>query len=525
MPRIEKEVRRRRSFAIIAHPDAGKTTITEKLLLYGGAIHLAGHVRAKKDRKSTRSDWMSLEQERGISISTTSLQFEYKDHVLNLLDTPGHEDFSEDTYRTLMAVDAAVMLLDAARGVEPQTIKLFQICKEKNIPIFTFINKMDMPSLNPFELLDNIEKVLRIVPIPMVWPMGSGPDFKGFYDMQKKKIHTFERKKGGASTSVESISGLEDAGLAELMGEKQLEQFKEEVEISTEAIAPFNMEKFRKGEMTPVYFGSAITNFGVQYLLDQFISLAPSPSAILTDDGEIVEPTNDDFNAFVFKLQANMNRQHRDRVAFVRILSGKFNRGMVVKNIRLAKDVKLSSPVSFFGQERNTVDEAWPGDIIGLINPGLYRIGDVLCSGKELMFSPLPKFAPDIFVKLISTDTSKLKQFRKGLNELAEEGVVQVFNLSDQQPILGAVGPLQFEVFKFRLEDEYKAPCRLESTQYEASRWVSQNHLDKFSRFDKIVRDEKNNPVVLFESQYRIESFMAQNPEVTLSMHPLQKPD
>ncbi|MCB1199148.1 MAG: peptide chain release factor 3 [Leptospiraceae bacterium] len=518
--KIEKEVARRRSFAIIAHPDAGKTTLTEKLLLYGGAIHLAGHVRAKKDRKSTRSDWMTMEQERGISVSTTSLQFEYNAHILNLLDTPGHEDFSEDTYRTLMAVDFAVMTLDGGKGVEPQTIKLFQICRERNIPIFTFINKMDMPARSPFELLDEVEKVLGITAVPMVWPMGSGRDFRGYYDLNAKKVSLFEKTTGGAFRAPEKVSGLDDPELISAMDEQLYATFKEEVQISQEAILPFSIEEFKRGAMTPVYFGSAITNFGVQFLLDEFIRLAPSPSPVLTDDGNVIAPTDSAFTAFVFKLQANMNRQHRDRVAFVRIVSGKFERGMTVKVPRLNKEVKLTSPVAFFGQERNTVDIAWAGDIIGLINPGTYRIGDVLCTGDEPKFNPLPKFAPDIFAKLVSTDTSKLKQFRKGLTELSEEGVVQVFNPGDQTPILGAVGQLQFEVFKFRLEDEYGAKVRLESTPFECSRWVKEQDLEKFSRFDSVVRDERGNPVILFESQYRMQNFMNQHPEVLLSIHP-----
>lgn len=520
LERQKQEIKRRRAFAIIAHPDAGKTTLTEKLLLYGGAIHLAGHVRSKKDRRSTRSDWMSLEQERGISVSTAALQFEYNDYILNLLDTPGHEDFSEDTYRTLMAVDSAIMLLDAAKGVEPQTIKLFRICRERGIPIFTFINKMDMPARDPFELLDNVESVLGIEAVPLCWPMGSGSDFKGFYDLTDKYLHRFEKVKGGMHRSPESTTGIDDPELVDLMGESLYKVFREGVEIASSALAPFDIEKFKKGQMTPVFFGSAVTNFGVEHLLKNFIEMAPSPGPVELENSQYIHPEDSDFTAFVFKLQANMNKAHRDRVAFVRITSGRFERGMSVRVPRLEKDVKLSSPVAFFGQERSTIDEAWPGDIIGLINPGLYRIGDVLCTGNPPDFHPLPRFAPDLFANLVLTDTGKSKQFRKGISELAEEGVVQVFNVQDPTPIIGVVGELQFEVFRYRMQDEYGAPVRLENLPYECSRWIKQEDLSRLTRFDKTVVDERGNTVVLFESQYRLKAFQDNNPEVELRVHP-----
>ncbi len=518
---LPEKIAQRRAFAIIAHPDAGKTTLTEKLLLYGGAIHLAGHVRAKKDRKSTKSDWMSMEQERGISISTAAMQFEYNGFVMNLLDTPGHQDFSEDTYRTLMAVDSAVMLLDGSRGVEPQTIKLFHICRERGIPIFTFINKMDMPAKNPFELIDEVEKVLGISAVPLTWPMGSGKDFRGFYDLEKDEVHLFEKsEKGGAYTAPESVSGLNDPRLSEIMDEYTYNFFMEGVEIAKEVLPPFDREKFLNGEQTPVLFGSAITNFGVAHMLHRFIEFAPPPGEIRLNNGKTIHPESSDFSAFVFKLQANMNKQHRDRVAFVRITSGTFERGMTVKVPRLGKDVKLSSPVSFFGQERSTIDIAVAGDIIGLINPGIYRIGDILTTGEVPDFRPLPRFAPDIFSRIVLTDTSRQKHYRKGIQDLAEEGVVQVFNVSDQNPIVGAVGQLQFEVFQFRLEDEYGVPVRLESLGFEASRWIKKEDVEKAGRFDKIVHDDAGNPVILFETQYRLNSFMANNPDVELREHP-----
>lgn len=512
--KLAKQIKKRRTFAIIAHPDAGKTTLTEKLLLYGGAIHLAGHVRAKKDRKSTQSDWMTMEKERGISVSTAALQFDYHGYFLNLLDTPGHEDFSEDTYRTLMAVDCAIMLLDSARGVEPQTIKLFHICQERKIPIFTFMNKMDMPALDPFELLDNVEQVLNISAVPLLWPIGSGKEFAGVYDLKKQEVHRFEKTVGGAFKAAEKLTNMDE--LAHSVDQDVFANFHEGIEIAQNVLPAFEHEKFLKGEMTPVLFGSAITNFGVELLLQNFIDLAPSPSPIPLQDGSQLPPEHDKFSAFVFKLQANMKKAHRDRVAFVRITSGVFERGMTVHVSRLDKKVRLSSPVAFFGQGRSTIDTAYPGDIIGLINPGVYRIGDILAEGELPSFFPLPRFAPEMFARLIATDTSKTKQFKKGLQELAEEGVVQIFNAHDQQPILGVVGVLQLEVFQFRLLEEYGAPSRLENLPYECSRWFDKKDLDKFSRYDKVVYDVYEQPVVLFESQYRLHSFMEKNPEVTL---------
>ncbi|MDW8306860.1 MAG: peptide chain release factor 3 [Leptospiraceae bacterium] len=518
----EKEVLRRRAFAIIAHPDAGKTTLTEKLLLYSGAIHLAGHVRAKKERRKTRSDWMTLEQERGISISTAAMQFVSQGYVVNLLDTPGHQDFSEDTYRTLMAVDSAVMVLDAARGVEPQTIKLFHICRERKIPIFTFINKMDLPALDPFALLDNIESVLKIEAVPLCWPMGSGRDFKGFYDLERKQVHSFEKSVTSAYPACEQITGLDDPRLQEIMGEEIYRSFREGVEIASSALPPFDYEKFLRGEQTPVFFGSALTNFGVEHLLKEFLRLSPSPQRVITEDGKIIEPASEKFSAFVFKLQANMNKAHRDRVAFVRILSGRFERGMSVFVPRLNKEIKLTSPVAFFGQERNTIDEAYAGDIIGLINPGLYRLGDLLCTGEPFLYNPLPRFAPELFARLILQDTSKAKQFRKAIHELSEEGVIQLFNIYEQTPIVGVVGQLQFDVLLYRLQDEYAVPARLESLPFQVSRWTHEKHKEKFSRYDMLVYDSEGNLVVLFENEFRLKSFQEKYPEVELFSHPPQ---
>lgn len=516
----QNEILRRRSFAIIAHPDAGKTTLTEKLLLYGGAIQLAGHVRAKKDRKSTRSDWMSLEQQRGISVSTAAMQFEYEAHVLNLLDTPGHQDFSEDTYRTLMAVDCAIMVLDGARGVEPQTEKLFQICSERNIPIISFVNKMDLPAQDPLATIDNIESVLSISAAPMVWPLGSGKQFQGVYDLYGDKLHLFESGSGGKQPAAETLTGINDSKLKSLLENENLEALQEGAEIVKSALPEFNKEEFLKGRQTPVFFGSAVSNFGIKLLLENFIQLAPAPSPITLRSGETIDPEEKTFTGFVFKLQANMDKMHRDRVAFIRITSGVFERGMNVNVSRLQKSVKLSSPVAFFGRERNTIDEAYPGDIIGLINPRLYQIGDVLSSGKMPDYQPLPRFAPELFASIACTDTAKIKAFRKGLLELAEEGVVQVFNTLETSPVIGAVGQLQFEVFQFRLEDEYGAPSRISPMSYECSRWFKEEDRAKMGRYERVVEDDSGNPVVLFETKYRLQNFIEQNKDVHLSIHP-----
>ncbi|MBW7857769.1 MAG: peptide chain release factor 3 [Leptonema sp. (in: Bacteria)] len=517
---LTTEIKKRRSFAIIAHPDAGKTTLTEKLLLYGGAIQLAGHVRAKKDRKKTKSDWMTLEQERGISVSTAAMQFEYNGHILNLLDTPGHEDFSEDTYRTLMAVDCAIMLLDAGKGVEPQTIKLFQICRSRNIPIVTLINKMDMPARDPFDLLDEVEKVLGIEAVPMLWPIGSGRDFKGVYHIANEQVYLFERTTGGAYRAPVKMKGLDDPELQSIVDEDLYSNFREGIDLAIGALPEFQLSNFQNGKITPVYFGSALTNFGIELFLNEFLQISPSPDAIKLQDGSSL-PTTDQFAAFVFKLQANMNKAHRDRVAFVRIASGQFERGMTVYINDKKKTAKLSSPVSFFGQDRSTIDSAFPGDIIGLINPGLFSIGDILFTGELPKFHPMPRFAPEMFARLIVEDTSKMKGFRKGIAELAEEGVVQVFTREhDASPVIGAVGILQFEVFRFRIQDEYGAPCRLETLGFECSRWIRPADKSKFSSYDLVLNDDKGNPVVLFKSEFRMQSFMREKPDVPLFESP-----
>ncbi len=520
---LAKEVARRRTFAIIAHPDAGKTTLTEKLLLFGGAIQLAGMVKAKKERKTATSDWMNIEKERGISITSAALQFEYKEHILNLLDTPGHEDFSEDTYRTLMACDSAVMVLDAGKGVEPQTVKLFRVCKERGIPILTFVNKMDRPTKDLFELLDEIEKVLEIQAIPVVWPLGSGLDFKGVYCIHEKKLYIFEKTQGGSRKNSYQISGPQDKSLDETFDPSLLGKFREEIQLLEEGLGRFSREEFLRGEMTPVFFGSAVNNFGIELFLDQFLELAPAPDRILLLNGSYLDPIKAPFSGFVFKVQANMNKMHRDRIAFLRITSGVFERGIQVNHNRLHKPVKLASSFAFFGKDRNTVDAAYPGDIIGVINPGTFQIGDILSDGDPPELRPLPVFAPELFASLSAKDTISLKSFRKGLEQLAEEGILHLFTsrtIGSGNPIIGAMGQLQFEVFQRRLLDEYNADTNLVRLPFTVSRWIEDSDLDKIPSSANLVTDKNGVNALLFETEWDMKYFAKNNPRVRLKIHP-----
>ena len=526
--KLESEVRRRRTFAIISHPDAGKTTLTEQLLLYGGAIHLAGAVRAKANQRHTTSDWMEIEKQRGISISTSVLQFEYNGFIINLLDTPGHKDFSEDTYRTLMAADAAVMLIDAAKGVEPQTRKLFEVCRMRGIPIFTFINKMDRPAREPLDLLDELEKILGIRSCPMTWPIGSGDRFRGVYDRRSQEILFFNRdtENKGKKVEAKKMNGVDDPDfLKSLAGKKNdsyeaqelYDQFKSELELLEVAGDPFDWERVLEGQLTPVFFGSAMTSFGVEPFLNRFIELAPTPAPRISHDQEI-PPTTPKFSSFVFKIQANMDPSHRDRVAFIRICSGKFTRAMTVKHSRLEKDVKLAMPVSFFGQERVVVEEAWPGDVIGLVDTnGSLRIGDTLSEIKGLEYKGVPSFSPEHFCQLTLKDPLKRKQLEKGVEQLSEEGVVQIYRqrgLGNKDPVLGAVGALQFEVLQHRLQAEYSVDTRVETLPYVLARWVvgsggsaSQSlNIDVFERREdsRCLLDRDDNVVLLFKSEWAL---------------------
>ncbi len=533
---LEREVQRRRTFAIISHPDAGKTTLTEKLLLYGGAIHLAGAVKGKSNQKSTTSDWMEIEKQRGISISSSVLQFEYLGHQINLLDTPGHKDFSEDTYRTLTAADAAVMLIDAAKGVEPQTRKLFEVCRMRGIPIFTFMNKLDRPSRDPLDLIDELENVLGIRSCPMSWPIGSGDRFRGVYDRQSREVIYFQTD--GVANVLQKdrlqdrrFDNLNDPDLLPSLGGARgdlheagelLDTLKAELELVEVAGDPFDHERVLKGQLTPVFFGSAMNNFGVQRFLERFIELAPAPAARETTTG-IVEPKSEQFSGFIFKIQANMDPSHRDRVAFMRVCSGHFERGMKVKHARLKRDVTLSKPLNFFAQERVIVDEAWPGDILGLLDTsGDLRIGDTLCNGKPVEYQGVPRFSPEHFAMLLIKDPLKRKQLQKGLEQLSEEGVVQVYrqrDLGDKDPILGAVGALQFEVLQHRLAAEYGAETKIERVPFLHARWVEGKlQPDEFDRRDdtRCLLDRDNQFVLLFKSDWALRWTEENHKELTL---------
>ncbi len=504
-----KESQRRRTFAIISHPDAGKTTLTEKLLLYGGAIHVAGSVRARKTARSAISDWMALERERGISVTSSVLQFPFGGMQLNLLDTPGHEDFAEDTYRTLHAVDSAVMLIDRVKGIEKQTRKLFEVCRMRHIPIFTFINKMDRNGREPLDLIDEIEDTLGLRCYPVNWPIGMGSGFRGVYDRERARVVLFEDADHGTKKAALTLSGLDDPQLAELLGEAEREAFREEIELLDAAGHPFDEEAFHRGALTPVFFGSAMTNFGVEPFLERFIELAPSPRARQTPQRR-VEPGDEAFSGFIFKIQANMDKAHRDRVAFLRVCSGRFARGMTVRHVRLGRDIRLSTSVQFLASERKQVEEAYAGDIVGLFDPGLFAIGDTLCTGAPVEFEGVPQFSPELFARVVSVDAMKRKQQSKGLQQLTDEGAVQIFydpHRGEQEPILGAVGRLQFDVITHRLLSEYRVEPRLERLDYAIARWImGEAPLERLadSGIGMLVRDTHANPVILLKGEWEL---------------------
>jgi peptide chain release factor 3 len=516
---IADRVAKRRTFAIISHPDAGKTTLTEKLLLYGGAIHVAGQVSARKRQRQATSDWMALERERGISITSTVLQFEYAGNTLNLLDTPGHQDFGEDTYRTLLAADSAVMLIDAAKGVEPQTKKLFAICAERGIPLFTFMNKLDRPSRDPLELLDELERVLGIGAFPMNWPLGSGEEFKGVYDRQTKAVHLFERAAHGARRATVSVTDARDPQLRALVSEHVYEQFRDAIELLDGAGARFDRAAMLRGTTTPVFFGSAVTNFGVQLFLDEFVEMAPSPSARAG-----IEPDDDAFTGFVFKIQANMDPRHRDRVAFVRVCSGEFARDMTVRNARSGSAVRLSRAMRLFADDRESLDVAYAGDVVGLVNPGAFAIGDTLYEGAPVAFPPIPAFAPEHFASMRSVDVSGYKSFGKGISQLREEGAVQIFypwGTPRTEPILGAVGELQVEVAKYRLEAEYNVKTLAITLPYTLALYVDGDRERlagvRLPSNGKLVEDWNGRAAALFESEWSVRLAREWNPQLTFS--------
>ena len=525
---MQKEISRRRTFAIISHPDAGKTTLTEKMLLYGGAVQLAGSVRSRKNQRATTSDWMELERKRGISVSSTVLQFDYEGYQINLLDTPGHKDFSEDTYRVLTAVDAVVMVLDAAKGIEVQTQKLFEVCRQRGVPIFTFINKCDRPSKGAIELLDEIESVLQLKPFPVNWPIGDGAEFKGVFDRLAKQVHLFERTTGGAYMAPVEVGGITDDFVSERVPEATLAKVTEELEMLEMAGASFDSAEILSGNMTPVFFGSAMNNFGVELILKGFLHHAPPPQGRKVS-GELIEPSDEAFSGFIFKIQANMDPKHRDRIAYIRICSGKFERDMTVTHSRTGKKVRLASSHRLFGKERETVNEAYAGDIIGLVGHSDFGIGDTLASKKGVEFHEIPRFTPESFSYLHNTDTGKFKQFRQGLEQLLQEGAIQCLRLKGgavTAPVLAAVGPLQFDVVQFRLESEYNAISRLEPALWEVVRWLpegfSEEEMDRLSppTGSRFAWDSDNNPVLLFASDWAARYFEQNNESLQLAKVP-----
>jgi peptide chain release factor 3 len=528
-----QEIARRRTFAIISHPDAGKTTLTEKLLLYGGALHLAGSVRARKNQRAATSDWMELEKERGISITSTVLQFEYRDHCINLLDTPGHKDFSEDTYRVLTAVDSVIMVIDAAKGIEERTRKLFEICRLRGIPIFTFMNKMDRPAQDPIALLDELEKVLGLEAFAVTWPLGSGADFKGVYDRITQQLHTFEKTIGGQYKAPVKTGGIDDPSLAGMMQPDEFERWKQEVEMLSVAGTAFDREAIMSGGVTPVFFGSAMTNFGIQLLLDYFIEYGAPPAPRKAGAG-MIEPTHPEFSGFVFKVQANMNPKHRDTIAFVRVCSGIFEKDMQVKDPEGEKMIRLSYPQKMFGQERETVEIAYPGDIVGLVAHRSFRIGDTLTASPAIRYHEIPRFPPEVFGFLRNPNPSKFKQFKAGLEQLLNEGVIQVFHLPETvstAPLLGAVGALQFDVVLYRLETEYNAPARLDPSSHSLIRWLDPGlrlaDVEKLYMGSGVqyARDVLDNYVVLFPNKWTMDYFAEKNPKTTLHLvSPSQDP-
>jgi peptide chain release factor 3 len=566
-----EEIARRRTFAIISHPDAGKTTLTEKFLLYGNAIHLAGAVTARKNQRATASDWMELEKQRGISISSTVLQFDYTGFAVNLLDTPGHKDFSEDTYRVLTAVDAALMVIDAAKGVETQTRKLFEVCRRRGVPIFTFMNKCDRPTRNALELLDELETVLGLQSSPVVWPLGNGPSFRGVFDRRSRSVHLFERVPGGAYEAPVNVTSLDDPAVREKLDDYTYHEVTEQLAMLDGAGHPFDLDAVRAGQQTPVYFGSAVNNFGIELLLDGFLadSVPPAPrrnaaakkpgpdrveltSATAraaaagsaeglpasvdtleeSPDATIVPVTHPRFSGFVFKIQANMDPKHRDRIAFVRVCSGKFERDMMVVHQRTGKTVRLSSSHKLFGQDRETVDEAWPGDVIGLVGHGEFGIGDTLTEDKAVVYDEIPRFPPEVFTYISNPSSSDAKKYRAGLEQLLQEGVVQSFNARNAPPgatLLAAVGPLQFEVVQWRLQSEYGAESRLTPTPWTLLKWIEPHPLLKDTSRLIVATgvsfgtDKFDQPIALFPNEWTMRYFQEKNPELKLHDLPLEQ--
>ena len=533
MDELKENIDKRRTFAIISHPDAGKTTLTEKLLLYGGAIHLAGSVKARKADRHAVSDWMEIEKQRGISVTSSVLQFDYDGYRVNILDTPGHQDFSEDTYRTLMAADSAVMLIDAAKGVEPQTKKLFWVCHRCHLPIFTFINKLDRYGREPLDLMEEVEKVLQIRVYPITWPVGIDGHYKGIYNRITKQVSLFKSDASHGSKQLEEVTA--DIGnpiVRELIGDELFENLKNDIELLDMAGEDFSMDDVGKGDLTPMFFGSAMTNFGVQEFLERFLKMSPAPQPRTLQDGEIIQPDNPMFSAFVFKIQANMNPAHRDRIAFMRICSGTFEKGMSVYHLQSSKDVKLAQPQQFLAQERTIVEKAYPGDIIGLFDPGIFGIGDSLSDDKlKIRFEDFPVFPPEIFARVQPKDSLKRKQFEKGIIQLSQEGAIQVFrqkHVGLESFIVGVVGQLQLEVLECRLKNEYNAQLAMTPLPFTVARWVCAENpesIEKLKGLDNgmLVYDKKDRPVVLVNNEWALNWILQRNPDLQFLVVPADK--
>jgi peptide chain release factor 3 len=526
---IHREIQKRRTFAIISHPDAGKTTLTEKFLLYGGAVQLAGSVTSRKNQRASTSDWMELERKRGISISSTVLQFDYAGYKINLLDTPGHKDFSEDTYRVLTAVDSAIMVIDAAKGIESQTQKLFEICRNRSIPIFAFVNKMDRPTREPLALLDELESVLQAHVFPVNWPLGTGFDFKGVFDRQQNAVHLFERLAGGGSHKAPvSIGHISDLFVKERLDEISYGKVVEELEILDAMGGEFEPNAVLAGDTMPVFFGSALNNFGVQLILDTFLKHS-APPAPRKSEGRLIPTERQSFSGFIFKIQANMDPNHRDRIAFVRICSGKFSREMIVTHSRTGKRVKLASSHKLFGRERETVDEAYSGDIIGIVGHSEFGVGDTLTEEAAILYDEIPRFTPESFIYLSNPNPYKAKRFSEGLTQLLQEGVAQelvVHSSSQNSRLLAAVGPLQFDVIRYRLETEYGAETRAEPAPWKILRWVSpgvgeeQLHAIVLPTDCQLAMTREGRRVLLFHADWELKYFAEKNPLLEISRHP-----
>jgi peptide chain release factor 3 len=514
----EQEISRRRTFAIISHPDAGKTTLTEKLLLFGGAIQVAGAVKSNKIKKGATSDFMEIERQRGISVATSVMSFEYRDTLINLLDTPGHKDFAEDTYRTLTAVDSVILVIDSVNGVEEQTRRLMEVCRMRDTPVIVFVNKMDRDGKLPFDLMDEIEKELRLSLHPMTWPINQGKDFKGVYNLHDKALNLFAAREKATEENTISIPDLNDALLDHTIGERDAKQLREDAELLEGVYGELDLEDYQAGRVAPVFFGSAVNNFGVHELLNTFIQVAPTPLPRDTDKRE-VDPTEPKFTGFIFKIHANLDPRHRDRIAFLRVCSGKFERNKYFKHTRLEKDVRFSNPYSFMARSKDVIEEAFPGDVVGLFDTGNFKIGDTLTEGEVMRFTGIPSFSPEIFKELLNKDPMKTKQLEKGINQLTDEGVAQLFTQhGGNRKVIGCVGELQFEVIQYRLQQEYGASCAFVPLNFYKACWITgdKKKLEEFTRFKQanVMTDKDGNLVYLAQSEWFLNTERQNNPDI-----------